>query len=383
MGKEKENQKNQFDFSLDDLDDIVMDTTKGADDVLDNVNKATDDDKDSDVDKDTDKDDDQTVDDKDEDDEDEKEEEEGEEEEEEDDSTDDSDDSAKEKPDPIKIIAEHLHEKGIVDIPEDFSGKDDEFEALFTKKIEDGINAYKDSLSELSKRFVEFIENGGDPTKFVEVHSQQNFSSLKSEDIEEVDDAETNVSRDSIRKEVIYKALRLQGYDDEKIFAKIKKYDDSGILADEALDSLGIVQKYDKQSKLQFEQEQKKIAKEKQEAFDAWMTNTTKLIDDDLDKIVEVDIPKRKKEEFKDFLLKVNPKTKKTALMEQRESDPNFDIKMAFAAFGGFKLVKDGAKKKANSKLADKLANSSSRSLSHKKTGDKNNMSVWAQLVED
>lgn len=291
-------------------------------------------------------------------------------------------DSEEEEVNPLVVITEHLHEKGIIDKPEDFDGSDDAFEKLISAKIDKGIEEYKGSLNELSKSFLDYLEAGGSPETFIQIYAEKDYSSLKDSDIAEVDDADEDEARNSLRKEIIRQSLKMQGWEEGKIEAKIKKYEDTGILADEAVDNLQIVRKVSLAKKQQVVENQKTEAANRQKAVEKWMTETTNIIDNELEKILGVEIPKRTKDEFKDFLMKRNPKTGKTPLMEKRESDPHFDVKAAFAAYGGFEDVKKSAKSKANTSLADKLK-SGSKGLNIQPKPGKVNTDLWKQAAED
>lgn len=285
--------------------------------------------------------------------------------------------------DPILVITDYLHEKGIIDKPEDFEPTDEGFEELIVNRINKGIDEYKDSLGDTSRDFIEYLEAGGDPSKFIKVYSERDFSSVKEEDIEELDDPEDDAKRDSMRKEIIRESMRLQGWSEEKINQKVKKYEDTGILASEASDALQMVVKASNFKKKEMVERKKAEAEESRENFNNWVKNTTVAIDKELQNIIGVDIPERKRKEFKEFLFKVNPKTKKTALMEKRESDPHFDIKIAFAAFGGFEEVKKAAGKKEKSTLGDMLSTGGKRTISQSKRADSKTIDLWKRAADE
>jgi len=281
---------------------------------------------------------------------------------------------------PLLVITSHLHEKGIVDMPEDFDGTDESFEKLFENKIEKGIQEYKEGLNGTSKDFLDYLEAGGNPQTFIQVYAERDFSSVKETDITESDDVDEDTARNSIRKEIIKEALKMQGLSEEKINAKIQKYEDTGILADEASDLLPVLKKASEDKKKGLVEKQRLDAEKKKTDLANWIKTTGELIDSKLDDIVGVEVPKRQKDEFKDFLLKINPKTGRTALVEKRNADPTIDLKMAFAAFGGFETVKKSAKKEANTSLANKLKTGGKGLNVQPKKGGTN---LWASVVED
>src|SRR5690606_2875281 len=91
-----------------------------------------------------------------------------------------------------KAIADYLSESGVLDSLDDYDGEDSpEALEIAVKKTVDGlVKSYKESIPEEGKRFLDYIEKGGDPSKF--------FKSLESD----IDFKNLDLENESTQKRV-------------------------------------------------------------------------------------------------------------------------------------------------------------------------------------
>jgi hypothetical protein len=124
----------------------------------------------------------------------------------------------------IKILAEFLGEKGIIEIPEDFEDSDEGLEKAIQTRIEKEVHSYKESLGDISLKFIEYVENGGDPKEFIQTYSTPDYSKITDEDLED----------ENVQERLVREALYLEGYSMEEISEEIADYKEGGILANKA-----------------------------------------------------------------------------------------------------------------------------------------------------
>jgi len=160
---------------------------------------------------------------------------------------------------PLKIIAEELKGKGILNIKEDDKfDSDDDFIEIWKRNKEEGVLELFESKFEnhpqkdKAKALFEYIENGGDIDKFTEVYANPlSFIDLTNEKDQE--------------RVVALKLKSTSRLSDEKIKEKITKLKDAALLEEEAKDSfeeLTEIQKENEQLLIQEQAERAKAAKE-------------------------------------------------------------------------------------------------------------------------
>lgn len=282
------------------------------------------------------------------------EEEEDEEFEEEEEIDEDSQEIDEEEENVYTIWAKDLSKNGTIEIPEGFEIKSEEDlqEAVghtITTYVKEGVEAYKKSLGEESLKFIEFVENGGNPAKYIEYKSSTKVSNLTSEAIADDED---------LQKKLIGAYLKSQDFDDDEIEAKITKYEASGILEDEAETALKRLKKIEEKRESELLENAKRQKEENKIAYEKHLTE----LEADINKKEELAgfklTPKAKKDFFS-YITKPVSKDGKTALMIDNEKDPEAQLKMAWLMFNKFDFSKLEKKieTKAASKLKEKLSN--------------------------
>jgi hypothetical protein len=116
------------------------------------------------------------------------------------------------------------------------------------------ISYFKDVIEENSKpayasqeieALDNFVKQGGDIRKYFSIDAEVNLDDIDLED-------ENN------QKIVVKQLLKEKGFSDKQIDKKISKYEDAGLLEDEAQDAIEDLKEINEQKKEQLLQEQKK-----------------------------------------------------------------------------------------------------------------------------
>jgi len=151
-------------------------------------------------------------------------------------------------------FARHLNDEGIVDLKEDDKIETDEdLLNIVKRQVKTGVEQYKASKSEDVQKFLEFVDNGGNPSDFHKYYYGN--ASFENFDIENEDN----------QKYVIEQVLKLEGYTDEEITEEINDASDLGKLDKKASTALKKLQKIEGDNKKMLVEAQKAYAA-KQEA---------------------------------------------------------------------------------------------------------------------
>lgn len=253
-----------------------------------------------------------------------------------------------EESNPLEDYARHMAAKGLLDLDdEDKIESEEDLEAIQAKTIQNGINAYKQSIPEDGQKFLEFIENGGNPADFHKYYYSENSFSEYSLDSEEN------------QKYIVTEALKLEGYSDEEIEDEINDAIDLGKLEKKASTHLKKLQKIEAQNKERLIEAQKEYAKQQDELRKQEWENFKKGLFDK-EQIAGFKMTPKMKQEIWDYMAK--PVNKKTGLTQyQIDSRENEDARYIFAYLlknkWDVKALEKQVETKAVSKLKSKLAN--------------------------
>lgn len=260
--------------------------------------------------------------------------------------TEDEDSEDSEELSAIGEVAKYFGEKGVLSFDEEnFEDSEEGFESAIVQTIENKVQNYKDSLSEMSKQYIEYLEDGGRPQDFIEMHSMPDFSQVDPDKMSE---------NENTQKAVVREFLRAQKYSAEEIDEEIQDYEDSGILdkkADRALGKLVRAQEEDKHRFIE-NQKQEKIRQQQREV--ETLDNLKKDIES-REEIMGFKISKKDQSNFYDYLTKFDRKTGKTQMMTDAENDPDAQLKMAYLYYKGFDF--GDIEKKTKTKQARNLKN--------------------------
>ncbi len=248
----------------------------------------------------------------------------------------------------FSAFAKFLADKGILDLTdEDKVESEDDLDKVVGKTIKNGIEGYKQSIPEDGQKFLEFIENGGNPSDFHKYYyGEASFEDFAIED-------------EDSQKHVIKEALKLEGFTDEEIQDEINDIVDLGKLEKKAGTYLNKLKKVEKEQKAALLDAQKAYAsQEEARRLQEW-----KDFEDGLrnrETLGGFKITQKMKDDLWDYMAKpLNKKTGETQY--QRDSKENLDARYMFAYLlknkWSIKDLERQVETKQVSKLKDKLIN--------------------------
>ena len=254
-----------------------------------------------------------------------------------------------EKESSIKIFADYLGEKGILEIGEDFEDSEEGLEKAIQDKVTKEIDTYKNSLGDISLKFIEYIEDGGDPKNFLQAYSAPDFSSITEEDLE----------NENIQEQLVRELLYQEGYSIEEISEEVSDYKEGGILANKAKRAQSKLIKFDAERKVQLAETQKRQKIKQEEVKKDFYLDLEKDINSRKE-IAGFELKDKDKPKFFEYISREDKKTGLTKLMEDVQKDADYQIKMAWLLYNKFDFskVEKKAEKKVVSSLKENLENS-------------------------
>ena len=168
------------------------------------------------------------------------------------------------------------------------------------KTAEDLIEYFKDVIEENSvpqyaseevEKLDEFVRNGGNLKDYFSIDADIDL------DIIEVEDNEIN------QKLVVKEFLKEKGFSAKQIDKKITKYEDAGILEDEAVDALEALKDIKAERKEKLLEEQQKSAREAQKQQQTFFNNVVSEIKG-MDSIYGIEIPEKDKRALLEYIFK-------------------------------------------------------------------------------
>ena len=168
------------------------------------------------------------------------------------------------------------------------------------KTAEDIIEYFKDVIEENSvpqyaseevEKLDEFVRNGGNLKDYFSIDADIDLDNI------EVEDNEIN------QKLVVKEFLKEKGFSAKQIDKKITKYEDAGILEDEAVDALEALKDIKAERKEKLLEEQQKSAREAQKQQQTFFNNVVSEIKG-MDSIYGIEIPEKDKRALLEYIFK-------------------------------------------------------------------------------
>lgn len=168
------------------------------------------------------------------------------------------------------------------------------------KTAEDLIEYFKDVIEENSvpqyaseevEKLDEFVRNGGNLKDYFSIDADIDLDNI------EVEDNEIN------QKLVVKEFLKEKGFSAKQIDKKITKYEDAGILEDEAADALEALKDIKAERKEKLLEEQQKSAREAQKQQQTFFNNVVSEIKG-MDSIYGIEIPEKDKRALLEYIFK-------------------------------------------------------------------------------
>ena len=227
-------------------------------------------------------------------------------------------------------------------------------------------NSKPDFASEEIEALDAYVKQGGDLRKYLQIDAEL--------DLEDIDlDEEAN------QKAVVKMWLKEKGFNSKQIERKISKYEDAGLLEDEAQDAIEDLKEIREQKKEQLLKEQEKAHKQYQEQQRAFYTNVVDEIKG-LKNIRGIAIPEKDKKVLIDYILKPDADGRTKYQKDYAKGGVKNLIESAYFTMNADKLL-EAAKREGNNKAVERFRNSlkstSVSSKSKQAQTSSNDESIW------
>lgn len=255
-------------------------------------------------------------------------------------------------------------------------GWDDVEDEEKPKTAEDLIEYFKEVIEENStpqyaseevQKLDEFVRNGGDLKDYYSIDADLDLDDI------EIEDNEMN------QKLVIKEFLKEKGFSSKQIEKKLTKYDEAGLLEDEAADALEALREIREDRKEQLlanQQKQAEMAEKQQQEF---FTNVVSEIKG-MNSIYGIDIPEKDKRALLEYIFKADANGVTKYQKDYAKSLKNL-ITSAYFTMKGDSLI-DIAKKKGKKDAIDTFKSSLTKNKgvntkSKRQVINNNDSSVW------
>lgn len=246
-----------------------------------------------------------------------------------------------------------------LDEDEEIPQTPEELVEYFQEVIEE--NSVPQYASEEVEALDKFVKNGGNLKDYFQIDGE-----LDLEDFE-IEDNEVN------QKLVIKEFLKEKGFSSKQIDKKLTKYEDAGLLEDEATDALEALRDIREQKKQQLLEEQEKSANElkkrQQEYFNSVVTEIKGM-----DNIRGIKIPQKDKQALLEYIFKPTAGGKTQYQKDYSKSVKNL-LESAYFTMKGDTLLK-AAKSEGSTAAINKFKNSLSKTGVSRKTRRQDNTST-------
>lgn len=285
-----------------------------------------------------------------------------------------------EEPDEDEIAREGEMVMGFFDSLSEKLGWEDMEDDDKPKTVEDLIeyfgnvieeNSKPDYASEEIEALDAYVRQGGDIKKYFQVDQDIDLDNIDIED-------------ESAQKMVVKQLLKEKGYSAKQIEKKIAKYEDAGLLEDEAEDALESLKEI-------FDDKKQQLLKEQENKYKEYQRQQRKLYDDvvseikGLETIRGIKVPEKDRRALIDYILKPDTDGQTKYQKDYVKGGVKSLIESAYFTMHADKLI-SAAEAKGRTKAVDKFRNSlKSPSVSIKtkqreiQTDDDN--SIWSSVT--
>lgn len=251
---------------------------------------------------------------------------------------------------------------------EDIPTTPEELVEYFQQVVEE--NSVPRYASEEVEALDNFVKNGGNLRDYFEIEGELDLENI---DIEE---DENN------QKLVVKEFLKEKGFSTKQIEKKLSKYEDAGLLEDEAIDALEALKEIKEQKKQQLLQDQEKAskqAKQRQQEYFNTVVNEIK----GMDNIRGIKIPEKDKKILLEYIFKPDANGQTAFQRDWSKSVRNL-LESAYFTMKGDILLK-AAKNEGSSDAISRFKNSLNKSgvsRKTKKTDNTNNSDMWKSFAQ-
>ena len=252
--------------------------------------------------------------------------------------------------DPLFVFASMQRDAGLIDFKDDeFEGSEDWLLSQVEKSVANKVSEYKESMPPEIRYLLDNYEEGVPLNNLIEMSSkEQTYDSLN----------EANVEKDaSLQKALVKDLLTRSGWSQERIQKKIERYEDSGVLLEEAQDALASLKDIQKAEKENYVERQKQEQQQRVEAHKQWLEDLNDHISKKEEILPGFKLSPKDKTNLYNGITKLD-KSGKNEIMRMREKDPEFDLKIAYLATvlkWDFSAFERQSTTKSTRKLADAI----------------------------
>lgn len=243
------------------------------------------------------------------------------------------------------------------------------------KSVDELINYFQNVIEENSKpeysseeveALDNFVKQGGDLKKYLTIDAELDLDDIDIED-------ETN------QKLVVKQLLKEKGFSTKKIDKLVSRYEEAGLLEDEAQDALEDLKEIKEERKKQLLEDQKKAYREQLQRQQQFYDNVISEIKG-LKNIRGITVPEKDKKVLMDYILKPDTDGKTKYQKDYAKGGVKNLIESAYFTMNADKLI-EAAKREGNNSAIDKfrrsLRSSSITTKSRKQATGSDDDPIW------
>lgn len=243
------------------------------------------------------------------------------------------------------------------------------------KNVDELINYFQNVIEENSKpeysseeveALDNFVKQGGDLKKYLTIDAELDLDDIDIED-------ETN------QKLVVKQLLKEKGFSTKKIDKLVSRYEEAGLLEDEAQDALEDLKEIKEERKKQLLEDQKKAYREQIQRQQQFYDNVVSEIKG-LKNIRGITVPEKDKKVLMDYILKPDTDGKTKYQKDYAKGGVKNLIESAYFTMNADKLI-EAAKREGNNSAIDKfrrsLKSSSITTKSRKQATSSDDDPIW------
>ena len=260
---------------------------------------------------------------------------------------------------PIRVFAELQRDQGLIDFNDD--DFEDSEEWLLTKvqdTINDKVTEYKENMPDEIKYLLENYEAGVNMYDLLNIGATtQSYEKIAEDSLKD------NLG---LQKMLVKDLLSKSGWSEERIIRKLERYEDTGVLQEEAEDALASLKEIQVQEKENLIKTQKEEQKQRVQAHEQWLGELKDHIGKKEEILPGFKLSPKDKDNLYKGITKLD-RQGKNEIMRLREKDSEFDLKIAYLATvlkWDFSAFERQSTTKSTRKLADAIK-------STKKTGSR------------
>lgn len=243
------------------------------------------------------------------------------------------------------------------------------------KSVDELINYFQNVIEENSKpeysseeveALDNFVKQGGDIKKYLTIEAELDLDDIDMED-------ETN------QKLIVKQLLKEKGFSTKKIDKLVSRYEEAGLLEDEAQDALEDLKEIKEERKKQLLEDQKKAYREQLQRQQQFYDNVISEIKG-LKNIRGITVPEKDKKVLMDYILKPDTDGKTKYQKDYAKGGVKNLIESAYFTMNADKLI-EAAKREGNNSAIDKfrrsLKSSSITTKSRKQATGSDDDPIW------